>query len=101
MVGKVELIPIDEGNRITVKENEKVIVGRGSSLGVRVLTVVRRRLTAAVCSSATRRRSLGTTPSCSSRITALSGSNLHTPIQSSTVPRAAKPVNCLRTSSES
>jgi hypothetical protein len=34
MVGKVELIPISEGNRITVKENEKVIVGRGSSLGV-------------------------------------------------------------------
>ncbi|CAF1052583.1 unnamed protein product [Rotaria sp. Silwood1] len=33
MVGKVELIPIAEGNRITVKENEKVIVGRGSSLG--------------------------------------------------------------------
>lgn len=35
MVGKVELIPLSEGNRITVKENEKVIVGRGSSLGVR------------------------------------------------------------------
>lgn len=34
MVGKVELIPISEGNRITVKENEKVIIGRGSSLGV-------------------------------------------------------------------
>jgi len=34
MVGKVELIPLLEGNRITVKENEKVIVGRGSSLGV-------------------------------------------------------------------
>lgn len=34
MVGKVELIPICDGNRITVKKNEKVIVGRGSSLGV-------------------------------------------------------------------
>lgn len=34
MVGKVELVPISDGNRITVKENEKVIVGRGSSLGV-------------------------------------------------------------------
>jgi hypothetical protein len=34
MFGKVELIPISEGNRITVKQNEKVIVGRGSSLGV-------------------------------------------------------------------
>jgi len=34
MVGKVELIPISEGNRIIVQENEKVIVGRGSSLGV-------------------------------------------------------------------
>jgi hypothetical protein len=34
MVGRVELIPLSEGNRITVKENEKVIVGRGSSLGV-------------------------------------------------------------------
>ncbi|CAF0783466.1 unnamed protein product [Adineta steineri] len=33
MVGSVELIPIAEGTRITVKENEKVIVGRGSSLG--------------------------------------------------------------------
>ncbi|UJR37518.1 hypothetical protein I4U23_030220 [Adineta vaga] len=33
MVGKVELIPNNEGNRITVKKNEKVIVGRGSSLG--------------------------------------------------------------------
>jgi hypothetical protein len=34
MVGKVELIPLWDGNRITVKQNEKVIVGRGSSLGV-------------------------------------------------------------------
>ena len=34
MVGKVELIPIDEGNRIIVKQDEKVIIGRGSSLGV-------------------------------------------------------------------
>jgi len=34
MLGKVELIPLSEGNRITVKENEKVIIGRGSSLGV-------------------------------------------------------------------
>ena len=34
MVGKVELIPLSEGNRIAVKENEKVIIGRGSSLGV-------------------------------------------------------------------
>ena len=34
MVGKVELIPISDGNRITVKEDEKVIIGRGSSLGV-------------------------------------------------------------------
>jgi hypothetical protein len=34
----VELIPISEGNHITVKENEKVIVGRGSSLGVCLLT---------------------------------------------------------------
>jgi hypothetical protein len=34
MTCKVELIPISEGNRITVKENEKIIVGRGSSLGV-------------------------------------------------------------------
>lgn len=33
MVNKVELIPLSEGNRITVKENEKVIIGRGSSLG--------------------------------------------------------------------
>ncbi|CAF0884230.1 unnamed protein product [Adineta ricciae] len=33
MVGKVELIPIDEGNRIIVKQDEKVIIGRGSSLG--------------------------------------------------------------------
>ncbi|CAF1148263.1 unnamed protein product [Rotaria magnacalcarata] len=33
MVGKVELIPIVEGNQITVQENEKVIVGRDSSLG--------------------------------------------------------------------
>jgi hypothetical protein len=34
---KVELIPIaeSEGNRITVKEEETVLVGRGSSLGVR------------------------------------------------------------------
>jgi hypothetical protein len=39
MVGKVELIPIWEGNRITVKENEKVIVGRGSSLGVCSLVI--------------------------------------------------------------
>jgi hypothetical protein len=31
---QVELIPISEGNRITIKENEKIIVGRGSSLGV-------------------------------------------------------------------
>jgi hypothetical protein len=31
---QVELIPISEGNRITIKENEKLIVGRGSSLGV-------------------------------------------------------------------
>ena len=31
---KVELIPISEGNRITVKENEKILIGRGSSLGV-------------------------------------------------------------------
>ncbi len=31
---KVELIPISEGNRVTVKEDEKVLVGRGSSLGV-------------------------------------------------------------------
>jgi hypothetical protein len=34
MSSKVELIPISEGNRITVKEEEKVLVGRGSSLGV-------------------------------------------------------------------
>jgi hypothetical protein len=34
MVGKVELIPIYDGNRITVRENEKIIIGRGSSLGV-------------------------------------------------------------------
>ena len=34
MVNKIELIPLSEGNRITVKENEKVIIGRGSSLGV-------------------------------------------------------------------
>jgi hypothetical protein len=34
MTWKVELIPTSEGNRITVKENEKIIVGRGSSLGV-------------------------------------------------------------------
>ena len=34
---KVELIPIaeSEGNRITVKQEDKVLVGRGSSLGVR------------------------------------------------------------------
>jgi hypothetical protein len=31
---KVELVPVSEGNRITVKENETIIVGRGSSLGV-------------------------------------------------------------------
>ena len=31
---KIELIPISEGNRITIQENEKVTVGRGSSLGV-------------------------------------------------------------------
>ncbi|UJR08687.1 hypothetical protein I4U23_012945 [Adineta vaga] len=30
---KVELIPISEGNSIVLKENEKIIVGRGSSLG--------------------------------------------------------------------
>ncbi|CAF1052333.1 unnamed protein product [Adineta ricciae] len=30
---KVELIPITEGNHITIKEDEKIIVGRGSSLG--------------------------------------------------------------------
>lgn len=30
----VELIPISEGNRITVKTDEKLIIGRGSSLGV-------------------------------------------------------------------
>lgn len=34
MCSKVELIPISEGNRITVKVNEKVIIGRGSSVGV-------------------------------------------------------------------
>lgn len=34
MAGKVELIPVSEGNRITVQEDEKVIIGRGSSLGV-------------------------------------------------------------------
>lgn len=31
---QVELIPIIEGNRVTVKEEEKLIIGRGSSLGV-------------------------------------------------------------------
>lgn len=31
---QVELIPITEGNRVTVKEEEKLIIGRGSSLGV-------------------------------------------------------------------
>jgi len=31
---QVELIPITEGNQIVIKENEKVIIGRGSSLGV-------------------------------------------------------------------
>ncbi|CAF1125830.1 unnamed protein product [Rotaria sordida] len=30
---KVELIPISEGNRIAVKKVEKIIIGRGSSLG--------------------------------------------------------------------
>jgi hypothetical protein len=30
----VELIPISEGNQIIVKENDKLIIGRGSSLGV-------------------------------------------------------------------
>ena len=40
MPGKVELIPISEGNRITVKEDEKLIVGRGSSLGVRRSVIV-------------------------------------------------------------
>jgi len=34
MVCKVELIPVSEGNRIIIKENEKIIAGRGSSLGV-------------------------------------------------------------------
>ena len=37
MVNKAELIPISEGNRITAKENEKVVIGRGSSLGVRLI----------------------------------------------------------------
>ena len=32
---QVELIPVTEGNRVKVKEDEKLIVGRGSSLGVR------------------------------------------------------------------
>lgn len=31
---KVELIPISEGNQVIVKENETLIIGRGSSLGV-------------------------------------------------------------------
>jgi len=39
MVAKVELIPLSEGNRITVKQNDKVIVGRGSSLGVCLLII--------------------------------------------------------------
>jgi hypothetical protein len=34
MVCKVELIPVSEGNRIAIKENDKIIAGRGSSLGV-------------------------------------------------------------------
>lgn len=34
MSRKVELIPISEGNRIVVKTNDKIIIGRGSSLGV-------------------------------------------------------------------
>ncbi|CAF0956529.1 unnamed protein product [Adineta steineri] len=33
MTSKVELVPISEGNRVTVKENDKIIIGRGSSLG--------------------------------------------------------------------
>lgn len=33
---QVELIPVTEGNHVTVKEDEKLIVGRGSSLGVRL-----------------------------------------------------------------
>lgn len=37
MTVTVELIPLAEGNRITVNENDKVIIGRGSSLGVSVL----------------------------------------------------------------
>ena len=36
MTVTVELIPLAEGNRITVNENEKVTIGRGSSLGVSV-----------------------------------------------------------------
>ena len=37
MTIKVELVPIAEGNRITIDINEKVIIGRGSSLGVGVV----------------------------------------------------------------
>lgn len=34
MTSQIELIPISEGNRVILKVNEKLTVGRGSSLGV-------------------------------------------------------------------
>lgn len=56
MVGKVELIPLSEGNRITVKENDKVIIGRGSSLGV-CSTIIDEIQSISIDSSVTTKRS--------------------------------------------
>ena len=58
MVNKVELIPISEGNRITVKENEKVVIGRGSSLGVRLIIFLKKYLKYFCTRSVMKRKSL-------------------------------------------
>lgn len=94
MTTKVELIPVSEGNRITVEKDEKVIVGRGSSLGVSCCAWSRCPPVDDLRSSATRRKSLVIMQNCSSKTITLFGSSQRIPILSSIVRWMEKSFNC-------
>ena len=94
MTTKVELIPVSEGNRITVEKDEKVIVGRGSSLGVSCCVRSRCPPLDDLRSSATRRKSLVIMQSYSSKTITVFGSSQRIPILSFTVRWMEKSFNC-------
>ena len=94
MTTKVELIPVSEGNRITVEKDEKVIVGRGSSLGVSCCVWSRCPPLDDLRSSATRRKSLVIMQNCSSKTITLFGSSQRIPILSFIVRWTGKSFNC-------